>query len=216
MPAASSVLLATAIILLHSVAVRAWRHPRPATLTRRPPLPRLLAEPPSLASSIVDALLTYADLRPYNVSSPTGALFLATNALYLSTGLAQMRLPETQSLGILVEIAGLMSLWYHFSQLRYGPSSRKVKVALLLDYASAWYAIISGLVIAAQTLSPYALLHIPFSCVLFSGIGIVFLFLSWVEGLNFGVPYMVLHGSWHICSGYAASLFGDFVAGRIS
>ena len=213
--AAAVSLLWLAVLVLSFLTGTAWRPSRSATLTPRL-ASRTFATPPSSASSISESLLSYADLRPYNVSSPTGALFLATNVLYLKTGLDQIKFAETQSLGILVEVAGLMSLWYHFAQLRYGPGSQEVKVALLFDYASAWYAIISGLILAAQTLSPSALMHLPLNCLFFSGVGIVFLLLSWVEGLNFGLPYMLLHGSWHICSAYAASLFGDFIARGVS
>ena len=197
--------------------VSAWGPPRGTRPTVLPPqrrLSRLRATSPG--SLIVKSLLTYADLRPHNVSSPAGLLFLATNGLYLKTGLDQMLAPSTHALGALVEVAGLMSLWYHYSQLRFGPDNNAVRVALLFDYVSAWYAIASGLAIAVQTLSLSALLQIPPGCLFFSGTGVVLLLLSWAEGLNYGVPYMLLHGGWHLCSAYAASLFGDFIARGVS
>ena len=48
--------------------------------------------------------------------------------------------------GLVVEAAGFLSVWYHWSQLEFGPEAPEVRLALLADYAGA--ACVFGLALA--------------------------------------------------------------------
>jgi hypothetical protein len=99
-------------------------------------------------------------------------------------------------------------VWYHYSQLRYGPDVDLVKYALLIDYITAAYAIAVGLKAACDIVITSGVSAMPIDSVFEWAIGVIFLFASWREGLNKFVPYMIFHGLWHLFSAEAALSLG--------
>eukprot|EP01038_Epipyxis_sp_PR26KG_P011068 gene11068-14856_t len=156
-------------------------------------------------------LLNYANLQPYNPNDLYGKLFLGTNFMYTFGGIhilfSQLFLKQTIStntsdifnllFGILIEIAGFVSYNYHYTQLRYGPNNGVVRKALIIDYFVASFTILS--VIAQACFSIATLGAIPIISIFFGFISILFLLLSWKY--EYGLPYMLFHGLWHIFSG---------------
>lgn len=155
------------------------------------------------------ALFKYADLTPYSAGSFTGLLFLATNILYLKTGWDQIQLRGFDMYSIAVEVAGLISTLYHWSQLNYGPNNRLVKAILCVDYLTAGYAILASASVCVQIVQTSGSWQsLPLRFVLEGGLGIMFLFLSWTERFSKKESYMVTHGLWHIFSAQAAATLG--------
>ena len=66
----------------------------------------------------------YGDTRPFTEKSVVGMLFLTTNVCYFlsSVNLYQADNNVASIYGIIVDVAGLFSSIYHFTQLRYGPN----------------------------------------------------------------------------------------------
>ena len=66
----------------------------------------------------------YGDTRPFTEKSVVGRLFLATNVCYFlsSANLYQADNSVASIYGIIVDLAGLFSSIYHYTQLRYGPN----------------------------------------------------------------------------------------------
>merc|ERR1711957_92542 len=149
-----------------------------------------------------DWALSYADLSPVTPKTPSGVSFLATNIGYAGVGLA-LGLQGEYLLGILTEIAGIVSFWYHYSQLELGQNRSEVRLALLTDYITAGAAIITGGFYMAQI----GISSLQLEVFGFGGAGILCLGLCWVW--EFGYPYLVLHSLWHIFSAYTASLVGQ-------
>jgi|UniRef100_A0A7S2UKF8 hypothetical protein len=146
--------------------------------------------------------LQYADLSPATETSPQGVAFLATNAAYAWVGLI-LGIQGEFLLGGLVELAGAVSFWYHWSQLKYGTNRMEVRLALLTDYLTAGAALITG-VLYCFTMGIQTL---PLDVVLTGAAAIFCLGLSWVW--EFGMPYLFWHSLWHIFSAMTGYLVGQ-------
>lgn len=139
--------------------------------------------------------LSYADLAPNSEKTPVGQIFLATNAAYAIVGLF-LSLQGELLLGVLTDICSIASFAYHYTQLQqpHGRSLEStVKLALLVDYFFAVTAILVGLIYLAidQTLPPV-------EGIVTSILGIACLLSCWVY--EYGTPYIILHGMWHLFS----------------
>ena len=148
-----------------------------------------------------DWALSYADLSPATPKTPAGISFLLTNVCYALVGISIFSKGDL-FYGSLVEIAGVVSFWYHYSQLEYGQNRSEVRLALLTDYFTAGAALITGGVYMVQL----GLMGIPMDTLIVATGSIVALSLCWVW--EFGYPYLVLHSIWHILSSYTGYLIG--------
>ncbi len=166
--------------------------------------------------------LSYADCSPENESTAIGISFLATNIAYLAVG-ALLYTNGEQLLGVLAEIAGIVSYIYHYNQLASrGENSPAVRLSLFIDYFTAGSALLLGVFYLFQdftTLVPSmtggfgALLSL--SPKLLAALGcstaaITSLALCWVW--EFGVPYLFWHSLWHLFSAGTAYFVGGLHA----
>jgi hypothetical protein len=149
-----------------------------------------------------DWALSYADLSPATPKTPAGVAFLATNACYACAGLA-LGINGDFLLGGLTEIAGIVSFWYHYSQLEFGKDRSEVRLALLTDYITAGSALITGGAYMAQM----GITGVPIDALITGAVAIVCLSLCWVW--EFGYPYLFWHSLWHIFSAYTGFLVGQ-------
>jgi hypothetical protein len=154
--------------------------------------------------------LTYADLTPYSEKDIIGFLFLSTNVLYFIAGL-QLYFDSTRLLAfgentsgefvaffsVIIDIAGLLSSSYHYYQLNCGPNNSRVIKALLLDYAVAFLAV---MIFVVDLFLCHSALEYPIALLLAVS-SITCLLASWK--FEYGIPYMLLHGMWHILSAVA-------------
>lgn len=114
-------------------------------------------------------------------------------------------------MSVTIEIAGLASFYYHWSQIHYGPGKDEVRVALLTDYITAFLAInvtfieICQLVI--NVLNSGDGDHFPFAPIAYGLTGLLCLFGSWIY--EYELPYILLHGLWHVFSAAAALSVGN-------
>jgi hypothetical protein len=154
--------------------------------------------------------LSYADLSPETPRTPLGASFLATNVCYAAAGLALASGGE-YSLGLLTEVAGAVSFWYHWSQLQLGQDRREVRLSLLIDYFTAGSALVCG----GSYLARLGLDVLPDGALLCGGASVVCLALCWVR--EYGYWYLFWHSAWHIGSAYCAYLIGqaNIIAGQV-
>lgn len=164
--------------------------------------PQPLDRVPALLRTVVneDSIrwgLTYADLRPYTDKDLVGITFLATNILYLFSGMVMFNYNQTV-FSLILELAGIASIYYHWSQLHYGPGNSAAVRALLVDYAIATSTI---LFCFSQLLVVVFNGVVPYDVIGFSVLSFACLIASWLN--EFGIPYMVWHGLWHVFSGYA-------------
>lgn len=142
--------------------------------------------------------LSYAPLGPGQEGSAAGVAFLFTNVFFLVSGLVLGTRGDAPQLGCIVDLAGTMSIWYHWSQLRYGEEAPEVRVALLADYLTAIPALLGGMYYAVSVVG---LPNVPPL-----SIGLAFaatgsLLGSWVDERP--QSYMLLHGGWHVASAAA-------------
>ena len=149
-----------------------------------------------------DWALSYADLSPATPKTPAGISFLLTNVCYAIAGIVLI----TQGdffYGGLVELAGAVSFWYHYSQLEFGKNRAEVRLALLTDYFTAGSALITG----GFYMVEMGITSVPIDALVVGGSSIVALSLCWVW--EFGYPYLILHSIWHILSAYTGYLIGQ-------
>ena len=146
--------------------------------------------------------LSYADLHPETPQTPIGVAFLATNACYACGGLL-LGIQGEWTLGLLTEIAGVVSFWYHYSQLNFGQDRSEVRLALLIDYFTAGTALLCGAVYMAQM----GISSVPFESLVWGGASVVCLTLCWVKEV--GYWYLFWHSLWHIGSAYTGYLVGQ-------
>ena len=168
---------------------------------------------------VVDALnektagfaFRYADTSPYNETTMIGILFLLTNGLYFLAGNSLRDNGEIVQ-SVLLDSAGIVSTWYHWSQLHFGPNRDEVRVALLADYFFAFLAIngtVIEIVIWGNRLFGLAGSHpegVSFACIVYGVVGVSSLLGSWVY--DRGLPYIALHGTWHVFSALCAAEIG--------
>lgn len=146
--------------------------------------------------------LSYADLHPETPQTPLGVAFLATNACYAFGGLV-LGVQGEWTLGLLTEMAGIVSFWYHYSQLNFGQDRKEVRLALLIDYFTAGTALLCGAVYMAQM----GIDSVPFESLVWGGASVVCLTLCWVKEV--GYWYLFWHSLWHIGSAYTGYLVGQ-------
>lgn len=146
--------------------------------------------------------LSYADLHPETPQTPLGVAFLATNACYAFGGLV-LGVQGEWTLGLLTEVAGIVSFWYHYSQLNFGQDRKEVRLALLIDYFTAGTALLCGAVYMAQM----GIDSVPFESLVWGGASVVCLTLCWVKEV--GYWYLFWHSLWHIGSAYTGYLVGQ-------
>ena len=146
--------------------------------------------------------LSYADLHPETPQTPLGVAFLATNACYAFGGLV-LGVQGEWTLGLLTEVAGIVSFWYHYSQLNFGQDRKEVRLALLIDYFTAGTALLCGAVYMAQM----GIESVPFESLVWGGASVVCLTLCWVKEV--GYWYLFWHSLWHIGSAYTGYLVGQ-------
>lgn len=149
-----------------------------------------------------DWALSYADLEPSTPKSIEGQLFLATNALYAIVGI-YLGARGDFFFGALTELAGIVSFWYHFTQLELGKDRMEVRLALLTDYFTAGVALITGVVYCFQM----GITAVPFDALVSGLLSAICLSLCWVW--EFGIPYIFWHSLWHIFSAYTGFLIGQ-------
>jgi hypothetical protein len=149
-----------------------------------------------------DWALSYADLHPSTPKTLEGQLFLATNALYAIVGM-YLGAKGDFFFGALTELAGIVSFWYHFTQLELGKDRIEVRLALLTDYFTAGIALITGVVYCIQM----GITSVPFNALVTGILSAICLSLCWVW--EFGIPYIFWHSLWHIFSAYTGFLIGQ-------
>mmetsp|Transcript_6208 Transcript_6208/g.12831 ORF Transcript_6208/g.12831 Transcript_6208/m.12831 type:complete len:249 (-) Transcript_6208:40-786(-) len=147
--------------------------------------------------------LSYADLTPDSERTLPGQVFLATNIAYTGVGLI-LSLQGEILLGVFTDICSVASFCYHYVQLQqpYGRAQDStVRLALLIDYMLAITSILIGLsyMIFDQVIPPPEGL----ACAIIS---IVCLLSCWVW--EQGLPYIILHGLWHLFSAASAYYIG--------
>lgn len=149
-----------------------------------------------------DWALSYADLHPSSPKTLEGQLFLATNALYAIVGM-YLGAKGDFFFGALTELAGIVSFWYHFTQLELGKDRMEVRLALLTDYFTAGIALITGVVYCIQM----GITSVPFNALVTGILSAICLSLCWVW--EFGIPYIFWHSLWHIFSACTGFLIGQ-------
>lgn len=147
--------------------------------------------------------LSYADLSPNSERTLPGQVFLATNIAYTAVGLF-LSLQGEVLLGFFTEICSAASFCYHYAQLQVGVGRTQdstVRLALLVDYILAITSILIGLFyLVFDRAVP------PPEGIASAILGIVCLFSCWVW--EKGLPYIILHGLWHLFSAASAYYIG--------
>lgn len=149
-----------------------------------------------------DWALSYADLRPATPRTIEGQAFLATNVGYAAAGLI-LGVQGDWFFAFLTELAGIVSFWYHYSQLEFGQNREEVRLALLTDYFTAGAALITGGFYMAEM----GISGVPLDALITGAAAVVCLSLCWVW--EFGYPYLFWHSLWHILSAYTGFLVGQ-------
>ena len=163
-----------------------------------------------------------------------GFTFLATNLCYfIASSYLFGNSFSANIYGSIVDLAGLVSLYYHSSQLWYGPGRKEVVVALLVDYCVAFVAV-SGTLVSLYgdfTSAGFNLNNEFIASIVFGLTSFVFLFTSWTQirwvmlnsamddslrffnvivinwlSLDSAVPYLLSHGMWHVFSALAGTV----------
>lgn len=153
--------------------------------------------------------LGYADTRPYDDKTYVGLLFLATNLCYLWAGI-YLYANNNYLLSAAIEVAGFVSLYYHWSQIHFGPNRDEVRYSLLIDYLAAFAAInftFIDLVLLLFQVSNISTCDFPLQSVALGVTGVICLLGSWT--FEFGLPYITLHGLWHVFSSLGAAGVGS-------
>eukprot|EP00557_Chaetoceros_sp_GSL56_P010832 CAMPEP_0176481976 /NCGR_PEP_ID=MMETSP0200_2-20121128/3123_1 /TAXON_ID=947934 /ORGANISM="Chaetoceros sp., Strain GSL56" /LENGTH=197 /DNA_ID=CAMNT_0017878249 /DNA_START=278 /DNA_END=868 /DNA_ORIENTATION=- len=119
--------------------------------------------------------LSYADLRPATPRTIEGRAFLATNVCYAAAGLI-LGVQGDWFFAFLTEIAGIVSFWYHYSQLEFGQNREEVRLALLTDYFTAGAALITGGFYMAEM----GISSVPLDALITGAASVVCLSLCWV------------------------------------
>lgn len=151
----------------------------------------------------------YGDTRPFSEKSVVGALFLATNVCYFlsSVNLYQADNIVASLYGVIIDIAGLFSSIYHYTQLRYGPNRIEVYPPLFLDYFSALFAVSMTFYVSCKFFSAgYLLNEHVLDALMFSIVSVASFVTSWTYEV--GVPYLIFHGLWHVLSAAAVNEIG--------
>ncbi len=140
-------------------------------------------------------VLAYADLRPYDEKSPESAAFLATNLAYFGLGGALLlngASASSPAFGLLIDLAGVASVGYHYAQCAVGGTRHPtVQAFLLLDYAFAIPSLLIGASWAAELGDA-----VPASATICFALAGAALAAGWVWEKP--RQYMLTHGAWHV------------------
>jgi hypothetical protein len=166
-----------------------------------------LASPVALAPSeaqwldfIRDWILSYSDPRPYTLDSIECRLFLLTNAGYFVAGALVAGIGNALPLGLSLELACSLSVWYHYEQCRRGGTRDPiVQTAMAFDYAAALPTLASGLFYAID-LGPD---HVPYRALTLMALAFAALAGGWI--CSKPRQYFALHGMWHVLGAAAAA-----------
>lgn len=154
--------------------------------------------------------LSYADTGPYTDKNAIGLLFLFTNLLYFAVGV-NLYATENYLTSVTIESAGLASFYYHWCQIHYGPGKDEVRVALLTDYIFAFLAVnitfIEIVLLCINVFSSGDGTSFPVTPIVYGLTGLLCLFGSWKY--DYELPYVILHGLWHVFSAGAAFSVGN-------
>ena len=170
--------------------------------------------------------LSTADLSPETPTTPLGIAFLSTNLAFLIVG-AILFSHGAPLLGVLAEVAGVVSYWYHYNQL--DGNEKGVKLSLFIDYMTAGSAVILGttyLIKETAAIQPLAklfgaggfpeLYHTSpdfIFAVASGGLAVASLLLCWVW--EYGLPYLVQHSVWHIMGAVSCFFVGMLKANML-
>jgi hypothetical protein len=102
-------------------------------------------------------------------------------------------------------------IYMYRCQIHYGPERDEVRVALLTDYITAFLAINITFIEVVQLCINVLISadggHFPITPILFGLTGLFCLFGSWKY--DYELPYVILHGLWHVFSAGAAFSVGN-------
>lgn len=153
--------------------------------------------------------LGYADTSPYTDKTVIGLIFLATNLFFFWAGFDLFN-TKNYLLSISVEVAGVASMFYHWSQIHYGPNKDEVRYALLIDYITAFVTInLTFIDVCLLVFKAYNSIDcgFPAPAIALGTTAVLCLFGSWT--FEFGLPYLVLHGLWHVFSSLSVAGVGS-------
>lgn len=146
--------------------------------------------------------LSYADLQPENERTAAGQAFLLTNLGYALAGFFLSTRGDLL-LGGFTEVAGIVSYWYHYSQLKLGGDRAEVRLALFVDYFTAGAALFTGFAYVFQM----GLFSIPLNILGIWTMAVISLSLGWVWEV--GYSYLFWHSMWHILSAWTCYEIGQ-------
>ena len=152
--------------------------------------------------------LSYADTTPYTETTVTGILFLSTNLMFFWAGYS-LYLSGNYLLAVSIIISGIASFYYHYSQVHYGPYRDEVRLPLLIDYITAFITInltFFDTILLIYKISNNINCDLTFTPIILGSVSIFCLFGSWI--FEYGFPYIILHGFWHIFSALSAASLG--------
>lgn len=148
--------------------------------------------------------LSYADLKPDSAATAPGRLFLVTNLAYLVTGLL-LQYHGANELGLATDLCAAFSFQYHYQQLE---ATNTVRAALMLDYFFAALAMGLATFYLVMSVSVTSLLTVnAVMAIGLAGVSLGCLGLSWKY--EYGKPYMLWHGFWHLTSAGAGYAIGN-------
>ena len=142
-------------------------------------------------------LFSYVDCKPFDDLTLEGRWFLATNLAFVAAGGAMCTTGGSPALGMMFELAGTFSTFYHWAQLRLGGTAHPfVQIALLIDYLCAIPTLLGGGLYAASAVATGA--HLPLAAVA-CGIGAMLAFVvACLPACHEPRRYMLVHGMWHV------------------
>ena len=138
-------------------------------------------------------------------------MFLCTNIPFIFSSYYLLQVKSDflffPVIAVIVDIAGISSIWYHYNQLLYGPNRKEVLTPLLVDTITAIPAIIS-IFIALVLVAIEGLAVEPFFqlAAISGSFSIIALLISWKY--DSGTRYILYHGLWHILSALTVFLIG--------
>ena len=138
-------------------------------------------------------------MRPLTDADLESRLFIGTNAAFVVAGSA-LAANGNAGLGVLLDLASVGSVGYHWSQCALGGTNRPlVQLAMLVDYAFALPSAALGTVCALSLGS-----ELPMSVVACAVAALASLAGGWLDVAEENPRvYMLFHGLWHIFSAAA-------------
>ena len=148
---------------------------------------------------------TDVNCRPFDDLSVEGRLFLATNVAFAACGCAMTTAGGSPAMGLMCELCGVFSTFYHWAQLRVGGTSHPfVQLALLFDYVCALPTVVGGLIYAAS--AAIAGVHVPLAAIACGISAVVAFVVACLPVCHEPRRYMLVHGLWHVFGAAAGSI----------